>query len=319
MGEHCVWLELAEKYCSNNASVARCTTPLTARSIDELRAFVVERARLDRYWIAETTFTNPLPRFKLPGSDPLLSCELLPGGEYLILVHRNGDISLLSLVDLDNTHEIAKFPIGSYSGHAHTTSLTMDHKGRPLVAVCIYGSPRRYTHALDCCCLADRPTNSRVILATPEIETKSIRLVRCLELELSTLAIAVQRDTLACLCRHDAYTEQNAFSFVITTVDEHTANKVLRISRIPADPQVSVAQDTLRTVWRRTACLPQPHRLFISPTFAYPPQRPSSSSNHLASDVTTSRIYQSYRLVTTSSLDYHPFGLGKAPHSQRFI
>lgn len=252
--EHYVWLDLAERYCSNNASVARCTLPLITRSIDELRAFVVEQARLDRYWIEETTFTTPLPRFKLRVSDPLVFCELLPGGEYLILVRRRGNISLLSLVDPDNVHEIATLSIDSYSGHAHNASLTIDHKGRPLLALCMYSNPRRYPHPLDFCHLADQAMNPRVIVVTPEIETKSIKLLRCIEFELSVLALAIQHDTIACLYRHPAYTEQNTLSFIITTVDD-TAKRMLRVSRIHVDPEVSLVRDKLCAVWRRTARL----------------------------------------------------------------
>jgi len=120
--------------------------PLTARSTDELRTLVVEQARLDRYWATETVLSNPLPRFSSQASTPLLFCELLPGGKYLVLVHRNGDISLRSLVDLDDIHELSNLSLGPSSGHVHTVLLVADHKGCPLLVLSMYGSPRRYLH-----------------------------------------------------------------------------------------------------------------------------------------------------------------------------
>jgi hypothetical protein len=134
---------MAEKCCSKNASVAHHILPLTAHSTDELRAFVAKQARLDRHWAAETVHTNLLPRFKYQTSTSLVFCELLPGGKYLILVYWNGDISIQSLVDLDNIHEISKLSIVPDS-YMHTVSLVADHKGHPLLVLSTHGSPRRY-------------------------------------------------------------------------------------------------------------------------------------------------------------------------------
>ena len=155
--EHHVWLELAEKYCFKNASVARYILSLTTRSTDELRAFVAGQARLDRHWVEKTILTNPPVCFRFQAPTPSLFCELLPGGEYLTLVHRNGDISLLSLADLDNVHQIFKLPASLPTGGVHTVSLTTDYKGCPLLVLSMYGTPRRYLHVLGFCCLTDQP------------------------------------------------------------------------------------------------------------------------------------------------------------------
>lgn len=117
----------------------------------------MEQARLDQYWITETTFMNPRPRFRLQASNPLLFCELLPGGEYLILVRRDGNISLLSLVDLDDIYVVSEFSIGPRSGQPHDMSLTTDNRGRLLLVLCMYGSLGRYLHTPDLHCLADKP------------------------------------------------------------------------------------------------------------------------------------------------------------------
>ena len=155
--EHHVWLELAERCCSKSASVARHILPLTARSTDELRAFVAGQAKLDRHWVKETILTNPLVRFKFQTSTPSVFCELLPGGEYLALVHLNGDVSLLSLVDLDNVHEISKLSISHLTRNVHTVPMATDHEGRTLLILSTYGSPRRYLRLLDSRCVANTP------------------------------------------------------------------------------------------------------------------------------------------------------------------
>lgn len=101
--------------------------------------------------------TNPLPHFTFRASIPLQFCKVLPGGKHLILVYRNGDISLQSLVDLDNIHEIAnhKLSLDPLNGHAYIVSLATDHNGRLLLAVCTYGLPSRYLRAYDLRYLAD--------------------------------------------------------------------------------------------------------------------------------------------------------------------
>ena len=152
--------------CSRNASVARYAPPLTALSTAELRTLVVQQARVDRYWAASTVLTNPLPHFTFQPSIPLQFCKILPGGKHLILVYRNGDISLQSLVDLDGIHEIAnhKLSLDPLNGHVYIVSLVTDYKGRLLLAVCMYGHPSRYLRAYDLCYLADHlqafPPNS---------------------------------------------------------------------------------------------------------------------------------------------------------------
>ena len=155
--EHHVWLELAERRCSKSASVARRILPLTARSTDELRAFVTRQAKLDRHWVKEITLTNPLARFKFQAPTPSVFCELIPGGEYLALVHLNGDVSLFSLVDLDNVHEISKLSISHLARDVHTVSMATDHEGRTLLVLFTYGSPRRYLRLLDSRCVANMP------------------------------------------------------------------------------------------------------------------------------------------------------------------
>ena len=122
--------------------------------------FVLEQARLDQYWITETTFTNPQPRFRLQASNPVLFCELLPGGEYLILVRRDGNVSLLSLVDLDDIHVVSEFSIGPRSGQPHDVSLTTDDTGHLLLVLCMYGPLRRYVHTPDLCCPTNQPQAS---------------------------------------------------------------------------------------------------------------------------------------------------------------
>lgn len=94
--------------------------------------------------------------FTLEASTPLLFCEILPGGKHVVLVHRNGDLSLQSLVDLGNIHEISKLSLGPLSFHMHTVSLVTDREGRPLLALCIHGSPRRHVHVHDFLYLADQ-------------------------------------------------------------------------------------------------------------------------------------------------------------------
>jgi len=120
----------------------------------------VGQARLDQYWITETTFTNPRPRFRLQAPNASLFCELLPGGEYLILVRRDGNISLLSLVDLGDIHMVSEFSIGLHSGHPHDVSLTTDNTGRLLLILCMYGPLRRYPHTPELRCPADQPQAS---------------------------------------------------------------------------------------------------------------------------------------------------------------
>lgn len=75
----------------------------------------------------------------------------------MILAHRDGNISLLSLVDLDNIHEISRFSISSPIGaDVDTVSLATGHKGHPVLVVSMHGSPRRYLHILDSRCRADQ-------------------------------------------------------------------------------------------------------------------------------------------------------------------
>ena len=155
--EHHVWLELAKERCSKSASVARHNLPLTARSTDELRAFVTRQAKIDRYWVKEITLTNPLVRFKFQTLTPSVFCDLLPGGEYLVLVHLNGDVPLISLVDLNNVHDISKLSISHLTRNVHTVSMATDHEGRTLLILSTYGSPRRYLRVLHSRCVANMP------------------------------------------------------------------------------------------------------------------------------------------------------------------
>ena len=159
--EHHVWLELFTGWRSKNTSVTRYAPPPTALSTAELRSFIVQRARVDRYWATSTVLTSPVPHFTFQASIPLQFCKLLPGGKHLIFVYRNGDISLQSLVDLDDIHEIAdhKLSLDPQNGHVHIVSLVADYKGRLLLAVCTYGLPSRYLHVYDLHYLADHPQN----------------------------------------------------------------------------------------------------------------------------------------------------------------
>ncbi|KAF9652097.1 hypothetical protein BDM02DRAFT_3266494 [Thelephora ganbajun] len=232
--EHHVWLELAAKCCSRNISVACHILPLTAHSTDELRTLVVEQAMVDRYWARETALTSPLPRFQFPASTRLMFCGLLSGGRHLVLVHRNGDISLQSLVDLGNIHEISRLSLGLRTDYARAASLITDHTGRTLLALCVYGSP------------------GRVFLATLDVETKSINVVKYLETETAVLAVTVRHDTVVCLCQ-DMELGHNAFTFVITTLDD-TVKRVLCISGIPVNPV---------TVFLCDICLPTPMTLIL--------------------------------------------------------
>lgn len=75
----------------------------------------------------------------------------------MALVHRDGSISLQSLVDLDNIHEIASLSLCSRNDYVHTVSLVIDHEGRPLLALCMHGSPRRYLHVHDFRYPTDQP------------------------------------------------------------------------------------------------------------------------------------------------------------------
>lgn len=151
----------------------------------------------------------------------------------MIIVREDGDISLHSLVNLDNVHEVSKLSIGPYGGRAYIVSLTTDSKGRPLLVICTTGIPRRYLHAHDL--FFASLINPSILFITLEIGTRSINLVRLFNIEMTVVAVQTRNDTVACLCMN---MEESTFTFVIITVDG-TTNAVLHIPRIPADPEVS--------------------------------------------------------------------------------
>jgi len=111
--------------------------------------------------------------------------------------------------------------------------------------------------------------NPRLFFITLDLGTKSINLIRFFETEMSVLAITVQHNIVACLCRHMG---QGNFSFLITTVD--TIDRRLHISRIPADPAVSsrltrcltknyVLIPAIQTIYLCDICLPTPTTLLL--------------------------------------------------------
>lgn len=221
-----------------------------------------------------------------------------------MLVYRNGDISFQSLVDLDNIHEIADFSPGPRDGHVHSASLVTDNYGRPLLALCMYGSTQRYSHAHD---FGHPLINPRLFFVTLEAEARSISLVRRLEVDLPVIAVAIQHDTIVCVCQ---YMGEDTFCFVITTLDD-TVKRVLSISRISAGSAVRTRYAV------RITCSSQPCRPSITATFVYPLRQPSSSSKQPTSGATISQTCQNYPPVTTVSPSSHPFGLGKASPLQR--
>lgn len=81
--------------------------------------------------------------------------------------------------------------------------------------------------------------NPRLFFVTLEIEKRSIKLVRSFALEIPVLAVAIQHDTVVCLCQCMG---RNAFALVVTTLDD-TARKVLSILRMLVDPAVSCSHE----------------------------------------------------------------------------
>ena len=142
--EHQVWLCQAIRL---HIPIPVGTTPSKA----ELKDWVISRARVDFCWIKSRPGYLELYSFKM-GSD-FVCAHFIPGGEFVVLLHVTGDVSLNKIWRSEVTGEwdfweIARYnePDQGYPGPFRTSFLTETSYGCPVLVRAVidreYWEPR---------------------------------------------------------------------------------------------------------------------------------------------------------------------------------